>query len=90
MASAVATICEAAKLPKTMSLIGRGLNFIVFNHHSKEQRNQHGTVEEMRELFYLERHLADLINDRMIERCADLVNYMCKKWTDKWCPRELR
>lgn len=90
LAAAVAQICSPSELSATMSLIGRGINFIVFNQHSKEQRNRHGTVKEMRELFYLERHLADLINDGMIKGCEALLAYMRKRWTDKYCPKLLQ
>lgn len=51
LAAAVSKICSPEKLNATMSLVGKGVNFIVFNQHSKEQRNRHGTVTEMRELF---------------------------------------
>lgn len=89
LSSAVSRMCKGTDIADKMSSISKGLNYIVFNRHTKEQRNQHGTEAEMKELFYLERHLADLINDGMINNYSILMNYMRKKWVAKWCPKLL-
>lgn len=90
LSSAIAKISDRKNLPNVMSKVATGLNYIVFNRHSKEQRNQHGTAKEMRELFYLEHHLTDLIKDRMITSYDSLINYMRRKWCDKWTPKLLQ
>lgn len=90
LSSAVSKMCNGNDISSKMSLISKGLNYIVFNCHSKEQRNKHGTEKEMKELFYLERHLADLVNDGMIKDYPTLLNYMRNKWDEKWCPKLLR
>lgn len=90
LSSALMRITDKSEFPKTMSIVAKGLNYIVFNEHSHEQRNQHGNVEQMRELLYLERHLTDLIKDGMITNYAALIGYMRKRWQNKYCPKFLR
>lgn len=90
LSSALMRITGKDDFKKVMPVVAKGLNYIVFNAHSHEQRNQHGNVEQMRELLYLERHLADLINDGMIASYDALIGYMRRRWQSKYCPKFLR
>lgn len=92
LAAAVQTICPSERLCDKMPIVSRALDFITFNSHEKgeKQRNLHGTEKDMKELLYLERHLSELIEDGLIRSFDELVVYMRKKWTDKYCPKLLR
>lgn len=88
LASSVSKIVSDEFMPKAISKVAEAINYIVFSEHYPNIRNSHGSENEMRELFSLERKLADLINDGFIEDYDSLINYMRKLWHKKHdsCP----
>jgi hypothetical protein len=58
----------------------------VFGKHQPAIRNEKGEESLQLELFELERKLADLINDGFIKSYDSLINYMLKKYNDKYTP----
>ncbi len=88
--SAVQKIVSRKDMPFAMKNIAKAMNFIVFGDHRHEMRNQQGEEIKMRELFELERQVAMLINDGFITSYDTLIEYLRRKWKDKYLPRVLR
>ena len=86
LSSAVSKIVPSAFMAKAMKKIGEALNWVVFNAHEKMIRNKSGEEEKMRELFELEKKLADLINEGFIIDFESAVNYLRKKYTERNYP----
>ncbi|MBR8707146.1 hypothetical protein IX324_002971 [Bacteroides pyogenes] len=63
-------------MPKAMQKIGEALNWVIFNSHEKQMRNKHGEEAKQRELYQLEKKLADLINEGFIPTYDSLINYL--------------
>ena len=74
-------------IPKAMQKVGEALNWIVFNNHEKMLRNKAGDESVMRELFELERKVADLINEGFIKDYDGLIAYLRKKYIEKNNPK---
>ena len=88
LSSAVSKIVDdKSKLKDSLALVGKALNYISFNTHSPEQRNNHGTVKEQQELLYNEKYFADLIEQGFIKCFDDLMKAMRKKWVERWLPK---
>lgn len=88
LSSAVSKIVrDRSKLKDNLSLVGKALNYITFNTHSPEQRNNHGTVKEQQDLLYNEKYFADLIDQGFIKSFDDLILAMRKKWVERWMPK---
>ncbi len=88
LSSAVSKIVDdKSKLKDSLALVGKALNYISFNTHSPEQRNNHGTVKEQQELLYNEKYFADLIDQGFIKCFDDLIKAMRKKWVERWLPK---
>ena len=73
-------------MPVAISRVSKGINCIVFGKHQPAIRNEKGEESLQLELFELERKLADLINDGFIKSYDSLINYMLKKYNDKYTP----
>lgn len=89
LGTAVSKITDKGFLRIAISNISKAVNWVVFNHHEKMVRNKFGEEGKMKELFSLERKLADLIDDGFITSYEQLINYLRKKWIEKWQPKEL-
>lgn len=88
LSSAVSKIVpNKARMKECFSLVGRALNYITFNTHSPEQRNNHGTVKEQQDLLYNEKYFADLIEQGFIKSFDELILAMRKKWVERWMPK---
>lgn len=87
LSSAVMKIVPKDFMPKAMRKIGEALNWIIFNQHEKMLRNKHGEEEKQRELFQLEKKVADLINEGFINSFDELINYLRKQWHRKNDPQ---
>ena len=86
LSSAMSKIVSKEFMARAMKKIGEALNWVVFNAHEKMIRNKEGEEAKMRELFELERKLADLINDGFICDFDSAVNYLRKKYTERNYP----
>ena len=89
LGAAMATIVNKQFMATAMANTSRGINFIVFGDHYTAIRNDKGTEELQRELFELERKVADLINDGFITEYEQVINYLRKKWLEKYTPKTL-
>lgn len=78
LSSAVMKIVPKDYMPKAMKKIGEALNWIIFNGHEKLLRNKHGDERKQRELWQLEKKIADLINEGFITAFDPLIAYLRK------------
>jgi hypothetical protein len=83
LSSAVMKIVPNDFMPKAMRKIGEALNWIIFNGHEKLLRNKHGDERKQRELWQLEKKIADLINEGFITAFDPLINYLRKLYNKK-------
>lgn len=86
-------MCNAiSKISTSKDIYGsitRAINYVVFNRHEKMIRNKVGSESKQRELFELENVIATLINDNFLTSIDEVINYLRKKWIEKWQPKEL-
>ena len=90
LSSAIQDIVPSDFMPKAMQKVGEALNWVVFNAHEKMLRNKAGDESTMRELFELERKVADLINDGFIRDYSGVIGYLRKKYIEKNNPKIFR
>lgn len=83
-------IVEKSFMPVAMSNISKGINYIVFGEHFTAVRNAKGTEELQRELFEMERKVSELIRDGFLRCYEDVMNYLRKKWREKYTPSILK
>lgn len=83
LSSAVMKIVPNDFMPKAMRKIGEALNWIIFNGHERLLRNKHGDESKQRELWQLEKKVADLINEGFITSYDPLINYLRKLYNKK-------
>lgn len=87
MSAAIATIVDRNLMQQAMKKVAEAVNYIVFSKHYPNIRNDHGSEEEMQELFLLERKIADVINDGFIRDFNGLINYLRGLWAKKQVPK---
>lgn len=90
MSSAIGRIVPADFMPKAMQKVAEALNWIVFGNHEKMARNKYGDEGKQRELYQLEKKIADLINDGFIKSYDNLINYLRKKYQENQYPKVFR
>lgn len=90
LSSAVMKIVPKDFMPKAMSKIAEALNWIVWNNHERMLRNKHGDESKQRELWQLEKKIADLINEGFITSYDPLINYLRKLYNKKNNPAVFR
>lgn len=76
LSSAVMKIVPRDFMPKAMQKVGEALNWVIFNNHEKMLRNKHGDEMKQRELWQLEKKVADLINEGFISNFDNLISYL--------------
>lgn len=87
LSSSVNSIVPNTFMPQAMRKIGEALNYVVFNEHEQMLRNKKGSEESMRELFELERRLAENINDGLINNFEQVINFLRKRYANKYYPK---
>lgn len=87
LSSAVMTIVPNDFMPKAMKKVGEALNWIVFNSHEKMLRNKHGDEVKQRELYQLEKKVADLISEGFISDYETLLKYLRVQYQKRNCPQ---
>ena len=87
LSSAINTIVPNTFMPQAMRKVGEALNYVVFNEHEQMLRNKKGSEESMRELFELERRLAENINDGLIISFEQAISFLRKRYTNKYYPK---
>ena len=90
LSSAIGKIVPADFMPKAMQKVAEALNWIVFGCHEKMARNKYGDENKQRELYQLEKKVADLINDGFINSYDNLINYLRKKYQETQYPKVFR
>lgn len=80
LASAVSKIVAHEKMREAMRQIAEGLNWCIFNDHKSAIRNEHGTEDNQRKLFELERLIATLIEDGFLANHEEVMEYLRKQW----------
>ena len=84
LSSAVQKVVSRDDMKQYMSHIAKGLNYIVVGSHKELIRNEYGTEEKQREYFELERQVAMLINDGFLKSGDDVLNYLRRKFQQKY------
>lgn len=90
LSSAIGKIVPADFMPKAMQKMAEALNWIVFGCHEKMVRNKYGDENKQRELYQLEKKIADLINDGFINSYDSLISYLRKKYQETQYPKVFR
>ena len=87
LSSAVMKIVPKDFMPKAMQKVGEALNWVVFNSHEKMLRNKHGDEVKQRDLWQLEKKIADLINEGFIITYDTLIGYLRVLYQKKYTPQ---
>lgn len=87
LSSSINSIVPNTFMPQAMRKIGEALNYVVFNEHEQMLRNKKGSEESMRELFELERRLAENINDGLINNFEQAITFLRKRYANKYYPK---
>lgn len=87
MSAAIATIVDKNLMQQAMKKVAEAINYIVFAAHYPNIRNDHGSEDEMRELFELERRIANAINDGFISDFDSLIRWLRQVWSRKQVPK---
>lgn len=86
LASAISKIVPKTFIPKAMQKVGEALNWIVFDSHEPLLRNKHGNESKQRELWQLEKKVADLINEGFILDYDIFISYLRKQYQKRNLP----
>jgi hypothetical protein len=86
LSSAIMKIVPKDFMPKAMQKIGEALNWVVFNQHEKMLRNKFGDEKKQRELWQLEKKVADLINEGFITSFDNLISYLRNQYQKRNYP----
>ena len=76
LSSAIMKIVPKDFMPKAMQKVGEALNWVIFNSHEKMLRNKHGEEQKQRELWQLEKKVADLVNEGFLTDYESLIGYL--------------
>lgn len=87
LSSAIMKIVPKDFMPKAMQKVGEALNWVVFNNHEKMLRNKHGDEMKQRELWQLEKKIADLINEGFISNFDNLIIYLRNQYQKRNYPQ---
>lgn len=90
LGGAISNVVGKEFMPVAMTHISKAINYIVFGEHYPLVRNDKGTEELQRELFEMERKIADLVNDGFLQSYDEIINYLRKKWREKHTPSVLQ
>lgn len=90
LGSSVGMIVEKSFMAAAMSNISKGINYVVFGEHYTAVRNDKGTEVMQRDLFEMERKVSELIRDGFLRKYDDVMNYLRKKWREKYTPALLK
>ena len=90
LANSVQKIVSASFMPVAMSNLSKAINHVVFGSHETMMRNKVGEESKQQELFALEAKLSDLIEDGFITSYDNLMNYLRRKWCEKYTPALLK
>jgi hypothetical protein len=87
LGAAIEKIVPGHFVKTAMIKIAEALNWIVFNRHETGIRNKFGDEQKQRELYTLEKKVADLINEGFISEYEQVENYLRKRYNEKNYPK---
>ena len=90
LGAAVNKIVSKKFMPVAMCKIAQAINYVVFGKHEHEMRNKQGEESKQYELFNMERQIAMLINDGFIHSYDQVIEYLRKKYSEKYLPSVLQ
>lgn len=90
LGTAISKVVDKSFMAAAMSNISKAINYIVFGEHYSLIRNDKGTEDMQRELFEMERKVSQLIFDGFLKSYDEIMNYLRKKWRDKYTPAILQ
>lgn len=90
LGAAVQKIVSKKFMPVAMCKIAQAINYVVFGQHEHEMRNKQGEESKQYELFNMERQVAMLINDGFIHSYDQVIEYLRKKYSEKYLPSVLQ
>lgn len=90
LGNAISKICSKKFIPVAMCNVAKALNYVVFGEHQHEMRNKKGKEEIQYELFNMERQIAMLINDGFLHSYDQVIEYLRRKYTEKYLPAVLK
>lgn len=90
LGSAVSKVCPNAFIATAMCNISKAINFVVFGKHQHGARNIHGEEDKQKELCRIEQNIVMLINDGFIHSYNEIIEYLRKKYTEKYLPVVLK
>lgn len=86
LSSAIMKIVPRDFMPKAMQKVGEALNWVVFNNHEHALRNKHGSEQKQRDLYQLEKKVADLINEEFISNFDHVIYYLRNQYQKRNYP----
>lgn len=90
LSAAVSSIVGKSFMNTAMANIAKGINYVVFGDHYSLIRNDRGEESMQRELFDMERKVADLITEGFLRSYDSVIDYLRARWRDKYLPKVLR
>lgn len=87
---AVSKVCPKTFIATAMCNISKAINFVVFGKHQHGARNIHGEEGKQKELCRIEQNIVMLINDGFIHSYSEIIEYLRKKYTEKYLPLVLK
>lgn len=87
LASALQKIISEKEFKQRIQYIAKALNYIVFGKHEHEARNKNGVEALQKELWELERYLAQLIREGFLKDYDAVITYLRHKWAEKYQPK---
>lgn len=90
LGAAISKIVSKKFMHAAMCKIAKAINYVVFNEHEHEMRNKHGEESKQYELFSMERQVAMLINDGFLHSYDQVIEYLRKKYSEKYLPSVLQ
>lgn len=83
LCAAIIKVTTPEKLTDSITKIAQALNHVCFGHHEKDIRNYQSEAS-IHELVLLERELSLLINVGFLKSMDESLDYLRKKWNDKY------
>jgi hypothetical protein len=87
MTASIAKVVEKPQLQTAIKDIARALNFVVYNNHEPLIMNKQADETLLRERAELEKDISKLINFGFVKTYEALLEYLRKRWQEKWQPK---
>lgn len=90
LGAAVSKICSKDFIAAAMCNLSKAINYVVFGEHQHGVRNLHGDEEKQKELMQIEKNVVMLINDGFLHTYGEVIEYLRKKYSEKYLPSVLK